>query len=101
MALKDIILTSEENYETLVEGGSITKDGETFTYDEDSVYAVETQSLEIGDGLEVTNGKLKATVVDNVLSTSTTNALSANQGKILNDKIDTEIGNVDALLQMI
>ena len=37
-----------------------------------------------------------ATVVDNLFSTSTTDALSANQGKILNDKIE-EINNKSAI----
>lgn len=41
-----------------------------------------------------------ATVVDNVTSTSTINALSANQGKVLNDKITTINGKLKAKVTM-
>lgn len=50
--------------------------------------------LTIGEGLSVVNGSLVATgidfeVIDDVTSSSSTAALSANQGKILNSKIQT------------
>lgn len=42
---------------------------------------------------------LVATVVDNLTSTSTTDALSANQGRVLNDKIDNITNIKMAVLQ--
>lgn len=45
-------------------------------------------TLEIKDGASVT-GMTTATIVDNVTSTDTDKALSAKQGKVLNDKFAT------------
>ena len=47
MKLKDIILTTLQNFTTLANGGTVTKDGETFSYDSQSVYAVECDQLEL------------------------------------------------------
>ena len=42
-------------------------------------------------------GGATVTVVDNLTSTSTTSALSANQGKVLNDKISI-LNEIDLIL---
>lgn len=45
---------------------------------------------------------LSVTVVDNLTSTSTTSALSANQGKVLKDTIDAGVGFGEAeLFQLV
>ncbi len=51
---------------------------------------------EDGEWVLVDMGELPQTpVVDNVTSTSTTEALSANQGKVLNDKVDLKVSRID------
>ena len=54
--------------------------------------------IKVGDNLSVTSdGTLSAVVVDNLSSTSTTNALSANQGKVLNDTMTSQGNRINTL----
>lgn len=54
--------------------------------------------IKVGGNLAVTSdGTLSAVVVDNLSSTSTTNALSANQGKVLNDTMTSQGNRINAL----
>ena len=48
------------------------------------IFAIEVDELPSGGG-----GGSSVTIVDNLESTSTTDALSANQGKVLNDRLET------------
>ena len=53
--------------------------------------------VKVGNGLAISNGTLSVDVVDNLISDSTTNPLSAAQGKALSDAINsitTDIGNL-------
>lgn len=53
--------------------------------------------VKVGDGLKANNGVLSVDVVNDLTSESTTHALSAAQGKVLNDKIKnitTDLGNL-------
>ena len=52
------------------------------------IFAIEVDELPSGGG-----GGSSVTIVDNLESTSTTDALSANQGKVLNDRLETVEGN--------
>lgn len=74
--LNDVIYLSEEQFNTLKSGGSITKDGEIFTYDDNSMYVVEVDIRQLVidvlnekfDGMisnaTVENGKLKVNRFD-------------------------------------
>ena len=66
-----------ENYETTSAGGSQPHNNIQPSFI--GVYIIKAKQ----------SAGLVATVVDNLTSTSSTNALSANQGKILNEKIET------------
>lgn len=156
-------LKTIQQYNALKTNGSIVVNGETITYDENTIYTVPSGNLEgrvyvlegkvsalettitditpdvmralktpmamptateivavdstnsqamltIGDGLIVENDTLKAVggggggsveVVDNLSSTSTTSALSANQGRLLNEQLSSVTSTADSNTEQI
>ena len=69
----------------------------------DAAYSLPTATpdvlggVKVGSGLKINNGVLAADVIDNLISTSTTQALSAAQGKALSEAINsitTDLGNL-------
>lgn len=95
-------LESQEVYDHLVQTGQVNDDelyfiqgeGEVATEDENGLMSSSDKSKLNGIEEGATN-----TIVDDVLtSTSQTHALSANQGKILNDKIKSISDNIEAVL---
>ena len=52
------------------------------------------------DNIE-TGGSSSVDIVDNLTSTDTNKALSANQGRILKEEIDNKIGDIESALDLI
>lgn len=74
---KGIVYLTNEQYTTLQTNGTITVGDVTLTYDENTLYVTPD------------SGENAITVINNLTSTSTTDALSAMQGKVLNDMMTT------------
>lgn len=88
-------------YETKTDAAA--KLAEAKKHADDLVYTLPTAStttlggVKVGDGLNITNGVLFTNTVNNLNSTSTTNPLSANQGKILNESLTELRGSLSTL----
>lgn len=89
VSINQIPSTYETKADALIKKTEIENKIKNSEYKLPVASSVTLGGIKVGNGLYISDEKLNVSVTDNLSDTSTVNPLSANQGKLLNDSLNT------------